>query len=79
MKVYRVGIKAFTDVEFYGEQTMTCKDYWTSVKAESETQAKIRAYKNLRVKIAMGEFFACFNPKYWKGIYVNPADMVIGE
>ena len=76
---FKVGVKGFTDIEFYGTQTMTCKDYWTTVEADNETQAKIKAYKNLCVKIAMGEFFACFDAKYWKGIYINKADMVIGE
>ena len=79
MKNFKVGVKAFTDIEFYGNQTMTCKDYWTTVCAENESQAKVLAHKNLSIQIAQNEFFACFNVKYWKGIYIDKADMVIGE
>lgn len=76
---FKVGVKAFTDIEFYGEQTMTCCDYWTTVEAQNKDEAKIKAYKNICVKIAKNEFFACFDVRYWKGIYINKADMVIGE
>ena len=78
MKTYKVGIKRFTDIWFYGDQTCVSKDYWTTVKAESEPQAKRLAYRNLCVQIAKNEFFTCFNVRYWKGISFDNCDMVIG-
>ena len=78
METYKVGIKSFTSIEYYGETRSIRGEYWTTVQADSERQAKLKARENLAKKIAMGEVFTWFNIKRWKGIYLDLSDMVIG-
>lgn len=79
METYKIGVQRFTSVEYKGENYMVNGEYWTTVKAENERQAKLLARDNLSKKIAMGEVFTWFNVKRWKGIYLDLSDMVIGE
>ena len=79
VRVYKVGVKAFTDVYYKGEEYQIVNPQWTTVKAESERQAKLMAYKNLTVKIAKSEIFTWGNVKCWKNICIDLSDMVIGE
>ena len=78
METYKVGIKRFTDIVFNGEIWQVNGEYWTTVQAESETQAKRLARHNLSVKIAQNEWFTCKNVRYWKNIYIYLSDLVIG-
>lgn len=78
METYKVGVKRFTSIEYKGESTLINGEYWTTVQAENERQAKLNARKNLCIKIAMGEVFTWFNVKCWKNIYLDLSDMEIG-
>lgn len=73
--VYKVGVKRFADIVVNGEVQMTNGEYWTTVEANDERQAKILAQKNLLVRIAKNE---CGNVRCWKNIYLDLSDMVIG-
>lgn len=79
METYKVGIKRFTSIEYKGETRSINGEYWTTVQADSERQAKLKARDNLAKKIAMGEVFTWFDIKRWKGVYLDLSDMVIGE
>ena len=74
--IYKVGIKRFSDVVYQDEVCMINNDYWTTVEAENERQAKLLAQKNILVKIAMTEWFIR-NVKMWKHIFMDLSDMVI--
>lgn len=78
METYKIGIKRFTDIVFNGEIWQVNGEYWTTVVAENERQAKNLASLNLRVKIAKGEWFTCKNASYWKNIFIDLSDLVIG-
>lgn len=79
MKEYKVGIEAYSDVRYKGEEIEINNSYWTTVMAESERQAKLLAMKNLCVKIAQKEIFTWGNVKQWVNIQIDLSDMVIGE
>lgn len=79
METYKVGIKSYSSIEYNGENRSIVGEYWTTVKAENERQAKLLARENLSKKIAMGEVFTWYNIKLWKRIYIDLSDMVIGE
>ena len=74
---YKVGVERFTDIMFNGEEWQLNNDYWTTVEAENEQQAKIKASKNLSVRMAQNEWFIR-NVKLWKHIFIHWCDMVIG-
>ena len=64
METYKVGIPNWTSVRYKGEKIMIqCGPYWTTTKANNETQAKINAIQNLLVKIAQKEMFTWGNIK----------------
>ena len=73
---YKIGIKRFSDMEFNGEQTMVNNDYWTTVEADNERQAKLLARHNIVIRIAQNELR---NVRLWKCIYIDLSDLVVGE
>ena len=75
--VYKVGILRFSDICYFGEIYQLSYEYWTTVEADTERQAKLRAMKNLQVKIAQTEWFIR-NVRMWKHIFIDLSDMVIG-
>lgn len=80
MKTYKVGVENFTIIRYCGENyVISCGPYWTSVEANSEVEAKIKARKNLCVKIAMGEIFTWGNVKRWVNIGLDNCDMVVSQ
>ena len=78
MKVYKIGVKRFTDILFNGEIWQLNNEYWTTVNAETDRQAKLMAMKNLKVRMAQSEWFIR-NVRWWKNIQIDLSDMVIGE
>jgi hypothetical protein len=79
METYKVGIKSYSSIEYNCETRSIRGEYWTTVKAENERQAKLLARENLAKKIAMGEIFTWYNIRLWKRIYIDLSDMVIGQ
>lgn len=75
--IYKVGVKRFTNIIFDYEEWQVNGEYWTTVDAETESQAKRLAYKNLCVKMAKNEWFIN-NVRRWKSITLDKCDMVIG-
>lgn len=76
---YKVGIKEYTEVEYDGELYPTSRDYWTTVEAQTERQAKLLARDNLLIKIAKTEIWTWGNVRKWKHLFIDLSDMVIGE
>ena len=77
--LYKVGVKKWTDIEYYGENHMVSSDYWTTVEARDEREAKLLAKQNLLPRIAKNELFTLFDVRQWKRLYLDLSDMVIGE
>ncbi len=75
---YKIGIKKYTEINYKGDNWAITNDYWTTVEANSDRQAKISAMDNLLPRIAKNEWFIR-NVKMWKHIFVDLSDMVIGE
>ena len=78
MEKFKVGVKKYTDVVFNGEIYITYSEYWTTVWANTEREAKLSAMKNLLVKIAKNEWFTNKNVRVWKRLDIDLSDMVIG-
>ena len=77
---YKVGVENFTIVRYCGSNiVISCGPYWTTVEANSESEAKINAKHNLLVKIAMGEIFTWGNVKRWVNIGLDYCDMVVSQ
>jgi len=79
MKKFKIGVKKYTDIVFNGEIYITYGEYWTTVRAKTEREAKISAIKNLLVKIAKNEWFTNKNVRVWKRLDLDLSDMIIGE
>ena len=76
---YKVGIKKYTEVNYKDENWVITNDYWTTVEANSERQAKLLAMDNLLPKIAKNEWFTNKNVRMRKHIFIDLSDLVIGE
>ena len=77
--VYKIGLKSFTDIIYNGEEWQLNNDYWTTVEANGESEAKRLATHNLCIRIAKTEWFTNRNVRCYKNIYIHPSDMVVGE
>ncbi|MCR4661715.1 MAG: hypothetical protein K5765_06950 [Clostridia bacterium] len=78
MKTFKIGVKRFTDIIYNGEVICVNGEYWTTVEANSVREAKILASNNIKVRMAQNEYFIR-NVRYWKNIYIDLSDMVVGE
>lgn len=79
--IYKVGIKKWTLVLYQGERQQIWSDFWTTVEANDEYEAKRLAEHNLLVKMAQNSFIFGFDVRQWKNIELIDlyTDLIIGE
>lgn len=78
---YKIGIKKWTPVLYKGEKVQIWRDFWTTVSANDEYEAKRLAEPNLIVKMAQNSFVFGFDVTARKDIVIINIydDFVVGE